>query len=1106
MKKRISQVLAIVLTIALLASTFVMLGMPTVSANEAVATEKLTIGDRTYTVLSEKKYDAYSGFAALVDGVDLETVLDFSESNWSFESKFASNHGWSEGPWGGAIGYKYTEPHDKKSVGLYGIQANHYIANASYAQSRYTSSITFDESGKLFVGPSLSFCASSENFAKEPAVKIVYTISETGSIVLYDTTGKFDATGTNLGPLPYYANEYDEAYTKVQIYKNDELLWPTNGDVIISKANWSVDFPDLGKLNVIEGDVISFHFYANPEAPTKRAGLFCNPGIAYLEQKPAIEEKTEAIKLGDETYYINANEKYNMADAMSEALSGYDVATSPKVTDAFDESVWEARISDFWTASPTEYQTNLYYIKGHSDGQGDYNALYTESSSAAWATLDYKHSIAFADSGLIFSPWCDSAYPNQYIDCFFHAPRDGKIVLYNNGGLIAPIGKNIANFNGWKDTSTNEVEITIYKNDVKIWPTDETTDNVLTSADDTVDISDLGEIELLEYDVLKIRFYEKSATGQRNAVKANFEVAYIDETPELEAIPMEDKIIGGQLFTVESSTISNAYDAFCGLVAGKSPIAYPADDSAFESAPIISFDNSAWRAVYKRSGRTYTDAAYTTSSGSSASAVSQLSFTKDKKWYDFVQGGIAFDPTYGMVINPGNTWAETRDMRVNYNVTADGKIALYDTDGKFITIPNIDPYWCWTDANAFVDVNVYKNDVLVWPLNGEDNRINLGEKFSFPVIELDVVKGDVISVSFSNNIAKASRTPVSVDLEVAYVHEHDENVVETAGTYYIPGKRNGTCTLCGNTYTDAPVINAEPAVTLDENSVKYDPATDKFSFKVYYSEGLMRDYDASVEQELGPTFTLKYKIGKKVKDVSLDPTEYIGHTIEFNGFNSSTLDETFTISFHMAWAGKDDGTGTPVSYVKKEDDSWLWSDEYEVFTFVPSDYIASEDDALVESFNTLKNKIAAAESEAAKVVAGCPSNSDYRINKAEVNIKEGKAIVSVAVTDELKNKVKANTSAGYDAAGRTAKYVLTIGGLDYDVPMDKLYTSTTFTISGLSYSQMFGQISAKIVVTYTDTNAQPIESTAISCDFATAIDAASDNTVASALASYMNSK
>ena len=1095
MKKRISQVLAIVLTIALLASTFVMLGMPTVSANDtAVKTEHVVVYGKSYKILSDSKYSAYDSLAADVANA-IDGAISFSGA-WKVEGTKPDTSK-------GEATLIYSAP---QSWGQSEYNQIHFGADKGLSSyGRFSASLC---RGRIFVNP--CYYNFTANYDTGAYIDLTFTAPKSGNVVLYGVNEAFTATYSRVNnEEPFWCwlsgDAGTEYYIEWEVYHNGEKIWPLDETVVnrVASIDDMVNFPDVGEIAVAQGDEIAIRFNGHG----LRHGVYVLPEAAYTSDANVDSEQVrEKVTVSSgEQYTIDANRKYDVYSDFKEITTGLDSANTPKVSFT---GMWDMAARSR-TTIPWNYTSSKSYNANPLVADYIYKAVSgydTIKSNVAYQASMYHLSVVPNDAANNVAVFAydaiSSSSDTSQVRLNVYVEEDGNVILYDPSNKFT--GEGMATSPWWANESASfYTKIEIYHNDKKIWPSQEAEDQIIGNSNLNVTFPDLGVMEVKKGDYFSFLFTSNNANNGRSGVFCNPTMAYVFDG----RFDVEDKIIGNERITVESETVSNAYDAFCGLVAGKSPIAYPADNSAFASAPIISFDNSAWRAVYKRGGTTYTDAAYTTSNGSSANAVSQLSFTKSKNWYDFVQGGIAFDPTYGMVINPGNTWAEARDMRVNYNVTADGTIALYDTDGKFITLPNQDPYWCWTNANAFVDVNVYKNDVLVWPLNGEDNRVNQGEKFSFPVIELDVVKGDVISVSFSNNIAIASRTPVAVDLEVAYTHEHDENVVVTAGTHYIPGKRNGTCTLCGNTYTDAPVINAEPAVTLDENSVKYDPATDKFSFKVYYSEGLMRDYDASVEQELGPTFTLKYKIGEKVKDITIDPTEYIGHTIEFNGFNSSTLDETFTISFHMAWAGKDDGTGTDtwISYVKKENDSWLWSDTYEVFTFVPSNYIASDNADLVNSFNTLKNEIAAAESEAAKVVADCPSNSDYRINKAEVNIKEGKAIVSVAVTDELKNRVKANTNAGYDA-GRTAKYVLTIGGVEYPVPMDKLYTSTTFTISGLSYSQMFGQISAKIVVTYTDTNAQPIESTAITCDFAAAITAASDNAVASALASYMTSK
>ncbi len=1094
MKKRISQVLAIVLTIALLASTFVMLGMPTVSADDTVATtEHIVVDGKSYKILSDSKYSAYDSLAAdIANATSGDTYANAGEVTFSGAWKVEGTR--PDGSAGVAklyanAGNSWSPAYKQISLGAQGEVFSSGIFSASLVQ------------GRIYIDPSWHSSTNLETY--KSSVSLTFTAPKSGKVVLYDLTEVISSTAKDV--VPFYSWPFEGYTTEWAIYVGDTKIWPVDENDVnsVSTIAAMVAFPDAGIIDIEAGQTISIEF----KTTGHRHGIYTMPAVAYVAPDAEVGEQTKEVVTSStgEKYVIDTGRKYDAYSTFKSYVSGLNAADNSFVsfTGAWDMSA-RGWLTVPFDCSHSTSVTLTEYVKTPSYRVNSYGACNRIMGGTANTSCWYGSSVSLDDTNktIVVSAY-DSTFSetdSSQVRLNVYAEHDGKVVLFDTTNKFDASGFNSSPW--WANERSEYItQLEIYHNGNKIWPVEADGEQIVGLNNAFVAFPDLGVLNVQKGDYFSFVFTANANNG-RVAVRCNPTMAYIFDGK----YDVEDKVVGNELITVESATVSNAYDAFCALVEGKTPLAYPQNDAAFAAAPVISFDSSVWSAEYTRGSTKYNTAAYTTSSGSAAVAFPQLSFTKSKTWYDFVQGGIAFDPKYGMVVNPGNSWAENHKMVISHEVATAGEIYLYDTDGKFNTLPNVDPYWCWSSSSAFVDVNVYKNDVLVWPLNGEDNRITSGEVFNFPVIKLDVAQGDKISVEFSNNNGESARTPIAIDLELAYVHEHDENVVVTEGTYYIPGTRNGTCALCGNTYTDAPVINTDPVVILDDASVGYDLATDTFSFDVVYTNGFIRDYEASVEQGLGPKFSLKYKIGEAGKEVPLDPTEG-SHTIEFNGFNANNFDKTLTISFHMAWDGKDDGTGTGawMSYVKKEDGTWRWTDAYEVFTFVPSDYIASDDADLVDAFNTLRDTIASTESDAANVIADLSSNNDHKINKAEVNIKDGSAIVSVAVTDDLKNRVKQNTANGYDAAGRTAKYVLTIGGIDYAVKLDKLYTSTTFTIKGLSYAQMFGTISAKLVITYADTNVQPIESTAIDCNFAQAI-AGSDNAVAIALANYMNNK
>ncbi|MBO5089305.1 MAG: hypothetical protein J6C27_00120 [Clostridia bacterium] len=470
-----------------------------------------------------------------------------------------------------------------------------------------------------------------------------------------------------------------------------------------------------------------------------------------------LPDEAEEITIGENKYVIEKASKYNAAKTMANALSSYDVTTMPMVTNAFANSVWEPKISNYWYDQPTVYAGNLYYIKGYNNGTGDYNALYTEGKTStgggnadAWATNHYQHSVAFVDDSLVASPWC-SGYNNQYIDYIFHAPKDGDVLLYDVAGAIAPIGKDVTHFYGWKDNSQNKVEITIYKNDQKIWPADTAVDNTLTTFDDSVDISDLGVISLKTGDTIKIRFYEQNEDVNRNAVKSNLEIAYIYE-------PYTKVTVGDKEYDVLSESKMDVYSDFAALVDGKSLN----DEVTFDDGWKMSIkysDKGGWNNNPWGGTNAFKFTYCNTNPSDTARTGIKSDYYCSKNFY---RGSVTFaDSKDRVIVFPGmtdieNTYTPAPAIKLTYTVPRDGKVILFDSTGK-ITCKGLNdsPWWASEDAKHTVTVKIYKNGTEIWPADtGANNVIKLGaDTIDFPDLgEMFVTKGDQFDIIFDSYV------------------------------------------------------------------------------------------------------------------------------------------------------------------------------------------------------------------------------------------------------------------------------------------------------------------------------------------------------------------
>ena len=248
----------------------------------------ITLSGKTYNVFSHKTYSAFEGLTSLTSNMELESNVDFTGSRWGFDCQYTNTMGFGKNPWGTDFDFVYRSPYKSvigNTVNIFGIQANNSLAYNSYHNCFFTSAVAFiEESDKLYVSPTTAGLMEIKDVAQEnkaPAVKLEFTADTAGNVVLYDTTGKFSGVGVNKSP--YWANEGVDGWLHIEIYHNDTLLWPTDGEkALIGISNTEITFPNLGVLSVAENDKISIVFYNNPAAPDTRAGVFCNPVVAYL--------------------------------------------------------------------------------------------------------------------------------------------------------------------------------------------------------------------------------------------------------------------------------------------------------------------------------------------------------------------------------------------------------------------------------------------------------------------------------------------------------------------------------------------------------------------------------------------------------------------------------------------------------------------------------------------------------------------------------------------------------------------------------------------------------------------------------------------------------
>ncbi len=742
MKKHVYSILAVVLILAILASSFVMIG---VSAEDS-ATEKITIGSNEYEIYTDKKFVAYDSYAAAVENLTPDATAEGENNafNQGPDVKFA-NTDWSmEGRqlWGGTtlqtpIYIKTDEPYTQ--IAFY----NQAVSFGCYSVSLYNNG--------LHVNPSHPWLGADEIYA----LKLNYTAKEAGNVVIYDKVGIVSAsTGPNATPFwDWLSDNVGKDWVTYSIYKNDTLLWPKNGeDNKFEAGGEQIEFPDLGAITVNVGDVIT----VKVEGYSARAGIDINPVIAYTTAD-ANEElgggstdavQSEEITIGNNKYLINPNEKSNARDVITNALknNAFDVNTNVTLSN----TAWavEAQYADWGK------DTNFVYYQ-----KSNLSKLVFES----WLADNWAHEIVIQDNGLVINPG-DNAN-SAYISLSYIAPKEGEVVIYDVAGSFTAL-KDSDPYWAWWDGSGREMTVTVYKNDTVIWPTANENNKIKLDAT-TLAFPDLGKIEVAMGDVITVKF--DSNNGFTHTL-TDLEVAYIYEEPSAE----NQVVVGDSTYTILPEYKYNAYDEFSKLAAKYDP---------------------ANKTTVKFAGKWSIDARYTSDDefgkdpwgsefgwkyeqlrkGTEAYGFRSAQWMAGDDWFG---SSVCLDTNKNKhIVFAHFLWPDTSieskaksTIRLVFTADRPGSVILYDEFGILDGSGLADePYWANEAAANTTSVEIYKNGTKIWPKNNEANVVGLNtQTIEFPDLgEINVKAGDKIAVNYTSATI-SGRTGVSGSLNVAY--------------------------------------------------------------------------------------------------------------------------------------------------------------------------------------------------------------------------------------------------------------------------------------------------------------------------------------------------
>ena len=781
---------------------------PVVAVSTNIPTKKITVGENEYEIVGNEN-DVYSDFAALVDGKSLDDEVTFDDG-WKMSIKYSDKGSWNKNPWGGTEQIKFlycnTNPSDTAHTGI----KSSYFCSEGF----YRGSVTFaDSKDRVIVFPGMHNIENT--YTPAPAIKLTYTVPRDGKVILFDSTGKITCKGLNASP--WWSSENAKHTVTVKIYKNGTEIWPadTGANNVIKLGADTIDFPDLGEMFVTKGDQfdIIFDSYvewidedgtANDRWSSPRTGAICNPAVAYTEY---LSSEYKYVNIGDSTYVVKNDSIFNARDTIWDLVDEMD-ATQYTAVD-MSKSVWQAKLS-YYAGS---------YAKGYTFATSKAVKVptisQTTTDTGAWNTSWCQNSIAFHDDVIYVSPWVASdKTAAATVDMVFTAPKKGDIVIYDTIGSIVPHAQksNTSPFYAWLANNKNEVSVTIYKNKVKIWPTDNTTDNKITAVDDMIVFPDLGSFKVYEGDTVTVRFQEEGVVNNRtdwngdgkledpcgrDAVRADLEVAYLAvESPD----PVTEMIqVGDKFYEV---LIAEQYDAYAGLTDTVKDIPLGNAVSTNDKTGIVEFKGN-WSMTYQytsdkgfgfkpwgddeRFDIKYCEPYFATADKTKTPGIKglqpayYLSINNFNNCF-FTSSILFLEDSKDLFISPSTAGAFTAEsidktvqapaLKLTYTSNIDGKAVLYDRNGKFSGsgLAN-SPYWANENDKATVKIEIYHNNKKIWPTTNEAQIISKSNpEIAFPDLgELELKIGDKINyVFYANTESPATRAALICNPGIAF--------------------------------------------------------------------------------------------------------------------------------------------------------------------------------------------------------------------------------------------------------------------------------------------------------------------------------------------------
>lgn len=301
---------------------------------------------------------------------------------------------------------------------------------------------------------------------------LTFTAPENGKITLSGTKFQWwlyhvknigGAAGASLG----MDKKTEQAVVGFAIYKNNDKIWPTDGEyksVTGAESGRTFDFPTLESIQVESGDRLRMVII--PLADGQRGYYELDPVVTYdglpqidtqFNAYQAVKLRQDATTYNSKAVFKDSNWSYETKGLAEDSYTGYNI---PTVAD--------------WT------QPELKYYLG-SGNDNAVNSTFPSMFRAFANTASYGYGIATYDNKLVTTciPSMGKTGGNVASTVTWTASQNGTVRLYDpDDGVIGRLSKSTGIIQALTDKD-DKIGIAIYKNNKQIWPAADSEDGAV---------------------------------------------------------------------------------------------------------------------------------------------------------------------------------------------------------------------------------------------------------------------------------------------------------------------------------------------------------------------------------------------------------------------------------------------------------------------------------------------------------------------------------------------------------------------------------------------------------------------------------------------------